>query len=343
VNAHGLSPQALAATVASLPHLTSLTLGAEVADDADSACQVLCKVVGQLTHLSFTMPDYGMSDFGTLTALLKRPDTPMLMRQLRRISLNDAKLDDSGLCALTTHLPQLTHVAVGCCELQTSHADNLACSWETLRITGCLDTTALTRLPLRGIRKLEVDSVMSAGTTPTEVAAALAAVPDCVLSCPIGCLELECDFGELAVLLSRMQCEVLRSVILKPSNTDRLTPAAVETLVAFLERTPSCSLLHIEGFPPPATLLPALHRTAVSELYLGHDEMTEAQLMAWCTGHVGHPLRVSFTDGRLFGSLTRVVQVLQEGGGDVTLDYDFSRDDDDVAAAAEEDDDEEEA
>jgi hypothetical protein len=216
--------------------------------------------------------------------------------------------------------------------MRTCH---VPCKWEELHITCDLATAALARLPLRGIRKLEVccvrnlDSDRATTTTAAELAAALASAPDCVFVCPGGGrLFFKCDVGQLEVLLPRWQGEAaVPSMTLTAPSTECLTPAAVEALGSLLERTPSCTELHIKGGAPPdpetSPLLPALRNTAISTVRLQQDQMTEAQLLAWCSGkNLVRPIVVVW-EGRISaGGLARIRQALQESGGLVSLECD---------------------
>jgi hypothetical protein len=100
-----------------------------------------------------------------------------------------------------------------------------------------------------------------------------------------------------------------------------LTPGAVDALKSMLERLPSCTELRINTMTPSVAtqLLPALRNTAVQAIGLGHQQMTDCQLLAWCAGQAGRPMIVKLWDCRLNGRLARVRQVLQEGGSDVRL------------------------
>jgi hypothetical protein len=331
VNVAGLTLRLLTAALASLPHLNSLTLGYGAAhpNSSDTLCQVLPAVAGQLTHLS--LPGDSASVTTAVTKLLECPDIPSSIRQLRHIDLPDATLDDAGLSAVTTHLPLLTHVTVQSFELTTSHADAATCSWEELCVTRSLTVSSLTRLPLRGIRKLEVCSIRSAITTAAELSAALDAAPDCVFSCSPGIddsnLELWCDADVWPVLLPRWRTGAARRLVIGASGADCLTPAALGALVSLLERLKSFEELSIGGFAHPGTdsaplLLPALRNTSVDTLQLRYQQMTEEQLLAWCAGgKPGRHMIVLWECGTLQGSLTNVHKVLRQSGGDVSLEY----------------------
>jgi hypothetical protein len=204
-NARKLSPSMLSAALASLPHLISLSLGRETADAADVLSQALSAAVGQLTHLSLDA-----CNMDPISRVLEARDIPLAICRLRRIDMGGATLDDTGLRALMAHLPMLTHVTVGSIALQTSHAD-ASCSWNELCITRFISCSSLTRLPLRGIRKLQVCNVQSYhwfdGGTVDALAAALAAAPGSALSCTNAPhLQFHCDASELEVLLPRWRC-----------------------------------------------------------------------------------------------------------------------------------------
>jgi hypothetical protein len=239
-----------------------------------------------------------------------------------------------------TNLPLLKQVVVYSCDLTTSHAGT-SCDWEELCITECLTVAALTRLPLRGIRKLEVSHMTSrnsirstpswsAAITVADLAAALASAPDCALACnrmPI--LEFTCDSGELQVLLQRWECNGVKGVSLTSVHGGSLSPAAVGALVSLLGRTPSCTELRINGFSPPdPPILPELHNSTVGVVVLEEECMTEARLMAWCAGHVSRPMCVWWEGKRLLGELFRVRQALREHGDIVHLESGNAVDDD---------------
>jgi hypothetical protein len=270
--------------------------------------------------------------------LLQASVTPLSLRQLRRIDMSYVLLNDAGLRALMEHLPLLTHVAMRACDLRTSHVD-APCNWEELRLSEHVTTTALARLPLWGIGKLEAWNVCSARDSSDnainaadDLAAALAAAPGCALSCTLQKLHpltVACYVDELSVLLPRWQCGGLQRIsLLSPTPGAELTPDVVEALGVLLERTPSCKELRIAGFAPPdpesAPLLPALRDTAVNKVCFEYSDMTEAQLLAWCAGtiggQVGRPIVVRLEHGRLAGRLERVRQAMQESGSLVTLE-----------------------
>jgi hypothetical protein len=334
----------LAAALALLPHLTSLALGEGAVAMLTDSCKVLSAVAGNLTHLYL----WGNHSMEAVTRILNGPDMLLSLRQLQRIELSNATLDDAGLRALVTHLPHLKHVAVCTCELLTTCQAGTACDWEELWLTGCLDTAAITRLPLQGVRKLTTWSVLrrsgnpDTNTTAADLAAALAAAPDCVLSCPRAAsrAEFTCNADELALLLPRWRCGAGACsmerlfVSLTYPDTDCLTPAVVGALASLLERTPSCTELHITDFRPPdadiAPLLPALRNTAIRDVIFDHDDMTEEQLLSWCAGRVGRPMAVRCVGSTLVGQQARVRQALQEAGSDVTLLCDFADDEEEA-------------
>ncbi len=327
-----LSRQVLAAALASLPHLSSATLYFEDADMANDLTRALPAAAGQLTHLNLLCRHTSRVEIDALTRLLDGPDVPLSMRQLRQIELGCTWVNDAGLRSLVAHLPLLTHVKVHNFQLLSSHAD-AACNWEELRITNCLIIQTLTQLPLRGIRKLEVHDVRSthyssqeSASSAADLAAALAAAPDCVFSCTHSpCLYFRCHVEELALLLPRWQCGVVKNLNLSPSGTDCLTPAVVGALASLLERTPSCTELHITDFGPPdaasSPLLTALISTEIREVHLHHQHMTEAQLLAWCAGGaLGRPIVVRLIQVKLAARLASVRQALKKSSSTVTLE-----------------------
>jgi hypothetical protein len=267
----------------------------------------------------------------SLTSFLEAPVNPLAVRQLRRINLY-VRVNDALLRVMVVHLPLLTHIAVTAVDLSTSHVD-ASCNWEELCIAEELHTTTLARLPLRGTRKLEVSNVCrqyAVYEIAAELAAALAAAPDCVLSCTRRPnLNFECSAEELEVLLPRWQCGAAVQSLTLCSDSRPLTPAVLGALVSLLERTPSCKELCIDDFAPPAPpesppLLPALRNTAICKVGLRHLEMTESELLAWCAGgKVGHRIVVRLQcDFMLYErSHATVRQALKAAGSDVILGY----------------------
>jgi hypothetical protein len=332
--AQGLSTHLLAAALASLPHLTSLMLGDGAVDAAGSFIQVLSAASGQLTRpaLCGEPAEPGIA----VNRVPEGSNIPLSMRQLRRIDLSGITMDDALLIALTSNLPLLTHVEVTALALCTSHA-NTACRWEVLSAIGNLSMDDLIHLPLRGIRTLELYEVRSHGsTTAPALAAALAAAPDCVLTCPCSPgPDIECDAEELSVLLPRLHCKATECLTLSSLKSGCLTPAAVGALASLLERTPSCTELHISYCGPPdpesAPLLPALRNTAIRRVLLIDSKLTEAQLLSWCAGRVGRPIVLQWGEGVVLKrSLKRVHRALKAAVSDVRLvdegcDDDFSR------------------
>jgi hypothetical protein len=299
----------LAATLAALPHLTSLTVVIDTQDRDSDQCYhermtaALAAMAGHLTCLTCEnlMASIDVAScFGSPTILSK-------LSNLRRLDVTLSKLDDAGLHTLTTSFPALTHVKVGSCELQSSHLHEVGCSsWEELGISHA-DLLSLARLPLRGIKRVRVGCL--SGTKDSSLAptnssgaaaglsavaaftAALAAAPDCTFAaCFFGdFLTLELHVSEmpamlpLAANLKDVGCLGLRT---PGKDSQQLTPAAVKALGALLEELPSCTELHICGLKPHPSvqLLPVLARTSVTSIHLVDYGITEAELMAWCAG-----------------------------------------------------------
>jgi hypothetical protein len=263
-------------------------------------------MAGRLTHLHWNsmLPD-GLD----VACCLASPALQSKLSKLHRLELGTSTLDDAGMCILLKSFPALTYIAVGRCQLQHSHVDELGCSrWDEVRVSSS-DFASLARLPLRGIKRVRVWRVGTAGSSSTtttatngdaagvstaaSLAAALAAAPDCTFAARWAgdYLALELHVSEMPALLpliARWQ-GVGRLSLRAPAhgtNPQRLTPAAVKALGALLESMTSCNELSIAGMKPhpSAQLLPVLARTSVTRVSLVDYIITEAELMAWCAG-----------------------------------------------------------
>jgi hypothetical protein len=265
-----------------------------------------------------------------------------------------ALLDDAGLRVLLAHMPVLTYVSVTTVQLQDSHAD-VECSWEELRMDD-VSVTSLAHLPLRGIKHVRVNELVSAATAgggdgvaaaaayhtaaATKLSAALAAAPDCTF---VSCYEehimpVRCSVAEMPALLPLLaRWQGVKDLYLTTPSGQRLTPAAVAALGALLEGMPSCKELTIEGPTPhpSALLLPVLSRTSVSKVFFCHDHMAEAHLMLWCAGgRASHPVALELRHGCEFvGDIRLVRSAVDERDSGVVLEDNVESDadlDDDV-------------
>jgi hypothetical protein len=284
-----------------------------------------------------------MSDHLTLASFLASPAVACKLSKLQQLDFRRFFLDDAGLRVLLASLPTLTHVRVRTVQLQDSHSD-VECSWEELRMDYA-NVASLAHLPLRGIRRVCVDELVSAvtagdgggdaarsataavvaasHTAAANLAAALGAAWNCTFVCDQR-LILDCCVGELPLLLPLLaRWQDMGTLQLRTPGGECLTPAAVGALGALLGGVPSCTKLIITGPTPhpSALLLPALASTSVSKVFLDDGRMTDVQLMLWCAGgQPSHPVTVQLRLGCDFdGDMSHVRTILSVAGSGVCL------------------------
>jgi hypothetical protein len=317
-----------------LPH-TSFHYGDH---DTGSALPALA---GQLTRLEWSNWKHESS----VTAYLSPPAVLCKLSKLQHLLFDGFAVDDVGLRLLLTDMPALKHVCVRTVELQSSHADNVGCSWEVLNMR-TVSVTSLAHLPLRGIKRVCVDELVStvtagagnhgdaaaasddnAAAAVNQLSAALAAAPDCAFSCwqPDVGLKLHCSVSKLPILLPLLaRWHGVLEFGLTTLSGEQLTSAAVVALGALLEGMPSCKYLSIAGAEPhpSAQLLPALASSNVKEVLLNSDRMTDAHLMMWCKGgNPSRPVTVRLDDeGEFVGSIRRVLEAVSVPDSGVKLE-----------------------
>ncbi len=344
--------QLLVSALAALPSLTSLDvkLLCHCTDSRVDMSTVLPALAGQLTQLAWSCEWHEQP---RLPSWLASPAVLGKLSKLKELHTFGTTLDDAGFLFLLLNLPLLTHIGVRKVVLQHSHAD-AGCSWEELRMC-TVTVTSLADLPLRGIKRVCVDELVSAAaavagddgveaaashTAAARLTAALAAAPDCTLGVSNG-LSLACRVAEMPLLLPLLvRWEGVERLELSSPTSECLTPAAVGALGALLERMPLCTHLIIAGLipHPSALLLPALANTGVSCVALLHGRMIESHLMLWCAGgQASRPITVElFDDCDFVGSISRVRSALTVPGSGVELrdwveEYVDDDDDDDIA------------
>jgi hypothetical protein len=190
---------------------------------------------------------------------------------------------------------------VHCIQLQASHNDDgTEATWHKLYVTA-VSLASLACLPLHRIRQMTLQTLRAhtsglsgvgegggAGVSAAAAAlvAARAAAQDCKFTCHmvIGVLQFPVsDVPALLPLLASWQG--IHCLALETWSADqRLTPAAVHALGAMLEQASTCKLLRLNGYLPlaGAPLLPALHRSSVECVNLGHRGVTDVELAWWC-------------------------------------------------------------
>ncbi len=252
-------------------------------------------------------------DEPNVVSWLASPAVLFKLGGLRRLEFSQSLVDDAGMHTLLTSFPALSHVVVGGCRLQGSHLAEDRMAWEELCMLS-IDVASLARLPLRVIKRVHVVGLYSdwsctttsstttinsgdaAAAAAASLTAALAAAPDCTFTCIDGRLDLHLHVSEMPALLpliARWQGVRCLSLCVPCKGSQRLTAAAAGALGALLQVLPSCTELQLSGLKPhpSALLLPVLTHTSVTRVDLVDDIITEAELMAWCTGgDAAHPI-----------------------------------------------------